>query len=475
MKKVNALIAAACLLSLSLAGAVAVSADDGDLNSFLALAADSGVNSITLTGDVDLNGEDVVIGRTIALNGGGFKITNGTLTIQGEGSSVSDLTIENATGDALTLKDSPNSRLQNLTVSGANGYGVKMESDSARTTVSVNLSLTLSANASGGIYLGGNSLLTLSGSTAVLNVDNYIFVPEAKEQAYVQGEFRDKNFDKQDRINVVLATENGTFVTRDSDNINQISYTANGAKIKCYVVPYDDEAPDVGVIKAPSSTVVGKPLDLSTSIEITDNRSASDEMTVEYTVTDEGGKTLPLDGADDVFVNGYIVTPESTGMLAIRVDVADEYGNSATRHIYIKVLKEVSALPTISAEAIGRTFSVGEKLVFPEFAAKDSLGADIPVEIAVVFGNGERLVVSDGEYTFAKGGVYRIEVSATDSYGNTACRKYFVAAVNTGDIPALGDSPANYTVYIILIAVVAALAIGIGVTGLILKGKGKKQ
>lgn len=448
-----------CTLCIS----VSVSAEASvDLEKLKEYAADGSVHEITLTNDIDLNGENITFHKNITLNGKGFTLRNGTVTLdRAEGSTLADLVIENAVGDAITVQDSPNVKLQKIAVIGSQGYSIVCRSLNERTTLTVNISLKSYGNAKGCILLEDNSLFTLNGSTAVLDIDDYVFVEEAKEQAYIGGDYRDKNFDKNDKINIFCVTSQGLFIKRESDKINLIEYEKGGTNYQCYLYPYDEEAPVVAVIKAPSTAVVHEPLDLKSAVEIYDNKSSIDEMTIHYTVTAANGSTLDLTDSTDVFVNGSVFTPEYTGMICVKAEVYDEYGNTTVRYVYIEAVKKVSVKPVISAGTIAATQTVGQEVPIPAFTAVSSEGKTLSVQVKVIDREGRETAVEGSKYVFTEAGAYRVEVSATDEYGNTQTRKYFVSAVAGGGIPVISESGKENTALVTAIAVAAVLAAGL--------------
>ncbi len=435
-----------------------------DLNKLKTLAADSTVNEITLNQNINLQGETVTFNRSVSINGGGYTLSNGSLKIEkGEGSSISDIVIENSTGNAIIFSNSSNVKVQNITIKNSADYAILCQSGEIRTTLTSNLAFNSSNNAKGCIMLEDNSLFTLKGSTTVLDVNDYVFIQEAKEQDYTpNGEYRDKNYDKQDKLNVFCLTSGGTFVKRDTDALNEVNYTKDSVEYKCFVFPYDELAPEVGVIKAPSTTVVNQPLDLKTTIEIKDNKSLAGEMFVKYTVTDESGNSVVLTDSTDVFVNGSVVTPTKVEKLSIKAEVSDEYGNATMRYIYIDVVPAINVKPIISSPVIGRTQQTNKEFTIPSFTATDANGDPVTVKVEVLDTANNLTEITNGKYTFQTEGSYCIMATATDTYGNTNVKKYFVTAVNVSPTEYTTAPAQTLDTIVIVFIIVGALAICVG-------------
>ena len=443
---------------------------------FMAFVNDATRADYTLTGDVDLNGATVTINRRVTLNGDKHKFIGGTLVFENAGNSaLNDFGVENANGDAITLKDSANVRLQNLEINNSSGFAIVEKSLKTRTTVSVNLSLIAHNNANGALSLEDNSLFTLAGSGAALDLDNYVYIDEAKKQAYVDGEYRDKNFDKQDKLNVVCLTSAGSFIKRDTDKINVLSFNKSGTDMKCHVLPYDEVAPEVGVIKAPKTAVEGVALDLKSAVEIKDNKSAVEEMVVKFTAQDEGGEAIALTESSDVFVNGSVLTPQKTGKISLKAEVSDEYGNSTMRYIYIDVVKANSTPPVINAGAFKKTYIVGKEFDLPEIWAKNSAGEDLAAVVSITAPDGSAQTVSGKKHLFGAVGSYVIKITAADSLGNTAEKRFYVSAVSEGDTEISETAAKKNVAPVVVLIVLAVCVAGIVVWNVLLYLKTKKS
>ena len=76
----------------------------------------------------------------------------------------------------------------------------------------------------------------------------------------------------------------------------------------------------------------------------------------------------------------------------------------------------VSSLPTLSFKT---TVKVGETYSFPTVEFKDNYSEDLTTYIYITYGNYQKVIVKNNEFTFEKEGLYVVKYGAVDAMGNT--------------------------------------------------------
>ncbi|MBQ9481331.1 MAG: hypothetical protein IJU84_04135 [Clostridia bacterium] len=423
-RKLFAFLFASVLAALSAGGVAVVSASGEITDSASFIFAVENGGEVTLGADIDFGGTQVQVNGTVRIDGNGHKLSNVSLALNNADSSfIENITISGSSDNGIVVSDSLNVRFQSVLIENSAGYGLVERGTTKNTTVTVNNGIEFRGNGSGAILLENKCIFTLRGSAAVFSVNEKVYIPAAVSAYVHEGdEYKNKNFDKENKLNVACVTESGSFFFRDTDGINQLSYTSGGKTYKCYVFPYDETPPSVDVIGAKKQAVVNTEVDLKNAVSVRDNTTPADLLKIDYSAKYANGKVLT--------VSDGVIVPSEQGKLEITLSVRDEYDNVTVRRIYIEIIPAYNVKPVISSPFISRMQTVGKTFILPEFSAVDEDGDDATVTIKITDTDNAESEVTDGKYVFAKAGSYILTVYAEDKHGVTAEKRYYLAAVS---------------------------------------------
>lgn len=150
--------------------------------------------------------------------------------------------------------------------------------------------------------------------------------------------------------------------------------------------------------------------------------NVKDAETGEFLQTVDGKTLNGLDASAT-----YKVVANKRQRIRIQYQAKDLSGRDASEVMYISALGEVS--PEIAVGEIVQTVAkTGDKLVLPAYSAKDPLGGNVEIFVAVFDPEGKGSYIN-GEYVFTKKGSYKIVIAAFDEEGNMAEYCYYTEVV----------------------------------------------
>lgn len=404
-----------------------------------AALSNSSVSNITLAESIALNESVDISKNNLVLNGMGFTLTGASFTLDNAESLIEidnlNFVSNGDTQNFIVVKNYTRVVLTDCTFTGAKGYALDIcnQADSLKTFTLQNC--TTENNGLGGIVTDGKVNLRLVGNIehkeSVINED-WVSLFEGGNQKFLgpDNELSIGIVVKEGNVNVNGLIQN-KYVIKEKDGIT------------VYAVSYDSEAPYINVASlGDTETERGKTVDF-TSLKISDNRTPENKLKVYITVKDASGKSVSLQNADAVYVNGKIFTAETIGIYTVTVKAEDEYGNiSAERYVYYNVISEFKS-PVIQSVSISKLITVGKEVEIPAFTAIDYNGETITCTALLKNGKGEQVSVVDNKFTVAEEGVYYLIISAKDDKNQTSEMKISLNAVNEWDAEIAVDDGEN--------------------------------
>ncbi len=203
-----------------------------------------------------------------------------------------------------------------------------------------------------------------------------------------------------------------------TDEYGNATFVENNIEITGQYV--DDVKPTIDLSNVATTAKRGDVVDLTT-VGITDNVDAGEDLVVTYTVTVNG---------ETVTVTAGKFTATVIGAYNATITATDSVGNSATETFTITVGKKTDTLPTITApEGFKTEYSVKGQVNLSGYTATAEDGTVLDLVFEVTAPDGSAVTVSNNKFTFTVAGEYKVIIKAIDDDGNQATQNVTITAV----------------------------------------------
>lgn len=212
-------------------------------------------------------------------------------------------------------------------------------------------------------------------------------------------------------VNIVVTAEDGS---KDTETVFLLSGEDSNE---------DTQKPQINVGEVPSAGSVGEEVKLPEAAA-TDNTDG--EVPVSVAVTGPNGES--------VTVTNHTFVPETEGSYTVTYTASDKAGNKEELIFSISVSAKTEAdteKPQITIDGeVPKTGIVNTAIKLPGATAADNIDGQVPVEIAVLNPDGDKVSLDSNTFVPKTAGNYTVTYTASDKAGNEVSQIFSVQIAN---------------------------------------------